>query len=163
MIAYDRSRPIIFLDIDGVLNRCGNPHGVGRMFEPECVHALKWAIEKTNAAIVLSSSWRYMTFDSEDSKAAMTLTGFEYLLKTHGLSVSTAYPLVVGATASDEDTEFRHNQITEWVRRNRQHRWLAIDDMQLEISEAFFVKTEGGVGLTIDNAIEVVRKLGVAV
>lgn len=167
-MGYDRSRPIIFLDIDGVLNRCGNPNGVGRMFEPECVWALSWIVEKTNAAIVLSSSWRYMTFDSEDSKAAMTLSGFEYLLRTHGLKVSTVSPILVGATEADDVECRREYQIANWARLNRVKQYVAIDDANLGCclrgpAKSDFVKTDGSVGLTIDNAIEVVRRLGVDV
>lgn len=161
MIDYERSRPILFLDIDGVLNRidCNGVTG-RRLIEPECVWALGWIIEKTNAAVVLSSAWRYMTFDTEDHPAAVTLTGFEYLLKTHGLSVPTVHPIVVGTTPSDEMVSNRVLQIDYWVDRHKPPLYVAIDDMDLGNPFLSFIKTNGRVGLTIDNAIEAARKLG---
>ena len=46
---------LIFLDVDGVLNR-GNTPG---KFEAECLDALKHVISKSDAKVVLSSTWRY--------------------------------------------------------------------------------------------------------
>ncbi len=169
MLAYDRNRPIIFLDIDGVLNRCGNLNGTGRMFEPECTWALKWVIEKTNAAIVLSSSWRYYVLDTDEFPSSMTLSGFEFLLRTHGLCPFGVHPVVVGTTAKDlpdnrlDGRLMRCEQIQEWIDRHKPERYVAIDDADLGMEFCEFVKTDGSVGLTIDNAIEVVRLLGVDV
>ena len=52
---------IIFLDFDGVLNSkkyiaLKNEPGV--CFDPECLNLLKEIVLKTNAKIVLTSSWR---------------------------------------------------------------------------------------------------------
>lgn len=46
---------VIFLDVDGVLNR-ENTEG---KFEEECVEALKYIVNKTAAKVVLSSTWRF--------------------------------------------------------------------------------------------------------
>jgi hypothetical protein len=63
-------KPIIFLDIDGVLNNRqyliikksqGSPKG--RHFDPESISILKEIIEETGAEVVLSSTWRYMGLD----------------------------------------------------------------------------------------------------
>lgn len=159
MIDYDRSRPIIFLDIDGVLNRCGCHDGTGHHFVPECVWALDWVLEKTNAVIVLSSAWRYMTFDTDEHKAAMTLPGFEYLLRTHGLRAPLS-PIIVDTTASDEAVDRREDQIERWWLDHGHDRYVVIDDAPLGIRPGKFVNTVGRVGLTIDNAISAARILG---
>eukprot|EP00012_Vannella_robusta_P006151 CAMPEP_0206201584 /NCGR_PEP_ID=MMETSP0166-20121206/11650_1 /ASSEMBLY_ACC=CAM_ASM_000260 /TAXON_ID=95228 /ORGANISM="Vannella robusta, Strain DIVA3 518/3/11/1/6" /LENGTH=261 /DNA_ID=CAMNT_0053620317 /DNA_START=1 /DNA_END=783 /DNA_ORIENTATION=+ len=54
---------LIFLDVDGVLNRDVTEGG----FEDECVEALKYIVQKSGAKIVLSSTWRY----TEENTAAV--------------------------------------------------------------------------------------------
>lgn len=52
--------PVVFLDIDGVLNTlalCSQPGGRER-FSPAAVMALKEILKRTSAKIVISSSWR---------------------------------------------------------------------------------------------------------
>jgi hypothetical protein len=50
---------IIFLDIDGVLNVVSQGHDeFGSLFHSHFEDNLKYIIEKTNAKIVISSSWR---------------------------------------------------------------------------------------------------------
>ena len=50
---------IIFLDIDGVLNvYCESRDEYGCMFHKHFEDNLRWIIEKTDAKIVISSTWR---------------------------------------------------------------------------------------------------------
>ena len=62
---------IIFLDFDGVLNTeqyqarlavdgAPNKDAWGPLFDPRAVENLRKIIEATGAAIVISSSWRYI-------------------------------------------------------------------------------------------------------
>ena len=64
------NRPVIFLDLDGVLNTElhqarlaveGKPNkdAWGPLFDPSAVENLRLIIDNTDAAIVISSSWRY--------------------------------------------------------------------------------------------------------
>ncbi len=46
---------VVFLDIDGVLNKITDP----RTFLPSCVEALNLITDTTGAVIVLHSTWRY--------------------------------------------------------------------------------------------------------
>lgn len=51
---------IIFLDIDGVLNVMSQEFDdYGQLFNPIFVNNLAYIIEKTNAKLVISSTWRY--------------------------------------------------------------------------------------------------------
>ena len=51
---------IIFLDIDGVLNVMSQEFDeFGQLFNPVFVNNLAYIIEKTNAKLVISSSWRF--------------------------------------------------------------------------------------------------------
>lgn len=47
-------KPILFLDIDGVLNRYASKEPI----EPDCVERLNQIVESTGAGIVITSSWR---------------------------------------------------------------------------------------------------------
>lgn len=50
---------IIFLDIDGVLNvRCEKKDEFGCIFHENFVNNLRWIIKKTDAKIVISSTWK---------------------------------------------------------------------------------------------------------
>lgn len=117
-------RPLIFLDIDGVLNK----HGYNRCsdvesstLEPEAVARLNRIIRESDAEIVLSSAWRYMVHGG-----AMTLGGFEYLLRTHGVA---AKGRLIGLTATDEAIPNRGQQITEWLNAHGWERpYVVLDD-----------------------------------
>lgn len=64
-----RSRRIIFLDLDGVMDNCKydvflNKHYLpekdefGVLFDPDCIAALRHVVGETGAEIVISSSWK---------------------------------------------------------------------------------------------------------
>lgn len=85
---------LIFLDIDGVLNGhkfCKAAQSTG--IDPTRVRELNRIVRRTGAAVVLSSAWRYMVHGK-----AMTLDGFGYMLRTHGV----AGVKLVGLTIPDE-------------------------------------------------------------
>ncbi len=60
---FDSTKPVIFQDVDGVLNSEED----GRMIDPKLVERLDNLVEQTGAQIVLSSHWRktpgYSSFD----------------------------------------------------------------------------------------------------
>ena len=95
---------IIFLDIDGVLNIMSNSYRTfmkpyGQHIEPHLVQRLNYLIEKTNANIVISSSWRG---DMEDTEKQMNEQGFKHWDK------------VIGKTGRDKEGH-RGNEIKEWL------------------------------------------------
>lgn len=104
---------LIFLDIDGVLNdHTFNEEAQSSTIDEDSVDALNEVIHKTGAVIVLSSAWRYQVLNG-----AMTFIGFEYLLRTHGVTNDLK---IVGSTRRDyEDykNDLRGNQISEWMKR----------------------------------------------
>ena len=58
-------KPVVFLDIDGVLCIKGCAPGT---FDRSCVHALNWLTDTTRASIVVSSTWRRMKNPTIDDK-----------------------------------------------------------------------------------------------
>lgn len=168
----EQMRPLIFLDIDGVLN--------GHEFDPEClcgaIHRDKMArlngiLRATGARVVLSSAWRYLIHRGE-----MNLKGMEWLLRSHGMLADRLIgitrmdtmierPAYSGMPESWPHTDERGRQISEWIvgegwkHYGEAGRHVVIDDLDLGISEAGhpFVRTDGTVGLTetdADRAIE---------
>lgn len=161
--------PIIFLDIDGVLNG-HDRHANGYCgIHPDKVERLNRIVRETGAKIVISSAWRYMV-----RKGAMTLDGFRYLLLIHGLDGSAE---LLPPTMLDEKVPGRGEQINhwliQWARREPRVNYVVIDDGSDErqfggsqtLSESLathhldrWVKTDSAVGLTdadVDRAIAI--------
>lgn len=153
---------IIFLDIDGVLNdHTADPIAESATLLPRCVEQLNRIIDATDCRIVLVSAWRYMV-----SNAAITLHGFEYLLRTHLIH---AKGRLIGMTRSDWESSGiqsseRGRQVQEWLDQHHASgigRYVAIDDLDLGYSEFGIplVDTDGRVGLTEVEADKVIAIL----
>jgi hypothetical protein len=114
--------PIVFLDMDGVLNGHGFDEAAqSNRIDPRCVEALNLILDSSGARLVLSSAWRYMV-----TGGAMTLRGFEYMLRTHGAHCNGR---LIGHTVPDEVIPTRGAQVSDWMARlgcNR--RYLVLDD-----------------------------------
>lgn len=156
----DYLRPVIFLDIDGVLNGHDfDRDALSNTINRRCVKLLNWILKQTDARIVLSSAWRYMIHGG-----GCTLLGFEYLLRSHGVIAGR----LIGATCLDE---------TQWVTRGRQiasfrdrhvsplARCLAIDDGDDEDSYGLrscgipWLRTDASTGLVFDDACRAISIL----
>jgi hypothetical protein len=157
--------PVIFLDMDGVLNG----HDYDELTEsctvdPDCV---RWfntiLVAVPGAKIVVSSAWRYMVHNG-----AMTLRGFEYLLRTHGVA---CVDRVTGLTCLDEELEPRGQQIRHWLNEHGGNRpYVVLDDggdkdgqwydLGINAASLRVVWTKGNVGLTdwdAHRAIEILK------
>lgn len=140
-------KPIIFLDIDGVLNKHSFVVNYCCGFNTKCVRNFNRIIRATNANIVLSSAWRYMI-----TGGAMTLRGFQYLLWSHGVKGD-----LIGHTCSDEEIMSRSLQIRKWVKDNKVDNYVVLDDMKI-VSHPF-IQTISQLGLTKENAEEAINIL----
>ena len=91
-------RPIIFLDIDGVLNTV--LHNAQIHLEPTFVERLKAILETTNAMIVYTTFWRHFH------------EYITYVLHRHGINVANhVLPLPMGVTRGKQSTKkFLHYQ-----------------------------------------------------
>lgn len=119
------SRPFLFLDIDGVLNDHDfNDEAKSCTLKRDCVKQFNRILRAANPEIVISSAWRYMVHGG-----AMTLGGFGYMLRTHGVRECD----VVGVTPTDEEVKGRGGQISHWLDENSSYRnheraYLVLDD-----------------------------------
>lgn len=160
--------PLIFLDVDGVLNdHQFDPEVMCGQIHRDKVGRLNRILRATGAGIVLSSAWRYIVHRSEAN-----LMGMEWLFRSHGLLAGR----LVGITRSDtmEPKEYdgrpgtwpvvneRGRQIADWLAESGQdHPYVVIDDLDLGISDAGhpFIRTDGKLGLTDDEADRAIELL----
>lgn len=147
-------QPILFLDIDGVLNDHTKYASGCTTILPRCVEQLNWLIRTTGCGLVITSAWRHMIVEG-----TMNPKGFGYLLRTHGLSSAEA---VIGSTERDRPGLSRNQQVLNWLRGNGANRsWCVVDDLDLGFSAcpqccSKFVHTDPAVGLTAQKATEIV-------
>lgn len=157
--------PLVFLDVDGVLNDHTPQENGYCGIEPKLASRLNRVLRLSGAEIVVSSAWRYMMFDRQ-----MTPRGFGNMLATHGID---AIDRIAGFTGRDTmipneagqlvpKPNERGELIAWWLKRHDrpERRYVVIDDLDLGITEAGhpFVQTNGKIGLTVadaDRAIEI--------
>jgi len=153
-------KPVIFLDIDGVLNTLEQSiHPCGReAFSPEAVPALQEILKRTGAEIVISSSWR-------EDIAGRIAPAFE----SNGLGGASRR--IIGHTpilpeASPETR--RADEIDAWLHQNPEYRrhFLVFDDDPC-VRSAFprrHILTHESIGLTsshVELAVKILlRKPG---
>lgn len=151
--------PILFLDIDGVLNRkgCFDEIAMSSTFDPECVEILNTVLDRVpSCKIVLSTSWRETLLAGE----AMTLRGFEFMLRTHRLHVASR--LLSYTTLDERIAKLRGQQIHFWLSVNAPTFWAAVDDTacsSMDLLGSRFVKTDPDVGITAEDADKLVYLL----
>ncbi len=130
----DAPTRILFADIDGVLN--GHDYcevAESCSIKGQCVGHLNRVVRDTGCRIVVSSAWRYMI-----GEKGMTMTGFHYLLRTHGVTAKP-HDLIWDVTRRDlRPDEKRGVQILEWLLqyraavRGRRVHFCILDDLSAE-------------------------------
>lgn len=157
--------PLIFLDIDGVLNTHGpiDPEVLCAGIHPDKINRLNFVLRKTDARIVLSSAWRYLVHNG-----CMTVKGVDWLLRSHGLigerliDITRKDTMIFDPKAEKPvpmDNE-RGAQIRDWLHNNRhQAPYAVIDDLGISQAGHPFVMTDGAVGLTSRDAKQAINLL----
>lgn len=185
MINYDPSRPVLFLDVDGVLN--DHPPFDGRIGSSRIYHdkvkLLNVVLEHTGAQVVLSSAWRYFVYRNE-----MDVRGLSWLLRSHGMwnrmvGITRADTMVhhlpkkIVTTEAEIYQQFprskeRGEQIDDWIALNgHRTRYAVVDDggidkdgnwcdLGIKSYKHPVVWTESKKGLTAKNAAELCGLLG---
>jgi hypothetical protein len=142
--------PVIFLDIDGVMNnistRTEPERGIVSWLDPDNVAVLNQIVRATGAVIVVSSSWR-LTLPLSELRAGFAAAGCE--------------AQVVGITPN-VDGPHRGREIRAWLdaQPDPPTRYVAIDD-QFDMPElpGRLVKTCRYSGLTANEVPQVLERL----
>ena len=152
-------RPILFLDIDGVLNdHTWHQPADSTTIDKPCMHRLNQIIAETDCDIVISTAWRYLIYNG-----AMTTIGFYQMLRSHGL---TKFARIVGVTHPDEiandgvtrviseyEKSDRGHQISNWMKRHGSDRRYCVvddrDDLGIQsLHTSKFIQTNKDTGMT---------------
>lgn len=171
--ADDKSRPLVFLDFDGVLNTerhfaelkgKGLPFKdkYGPLFDPEAVENLKKIIDVTSAQIVASSSWRYMGLEDlqrmwHDRDLPGKIAGITPLHTDDDKLLETDLSELDVITA-DMFCSSRGNQIRAYFEETGMdmdaQRYVIMDDLKdvLPEQEDHFIRINPIVGITEEDA-----------
>jgi hypothetical protein len=143
---------VVFLDFDGCMNNHSfSEDAQSSSISPACVHRLNKILIETGAKVVLSSAWRYMIINK-----AMTIKGFDYMLRTHGVLSGR----LIGHTKADEAISDRGWQIQDWIDENNHFGpYVVIDDMDMGSMHPS-VLCDGSVGLTDEDVERAISILG---
>ena len=132
---------IIFLDIDGVLNRHEHSYlKEGLRIHPEPAGYFQNLVSRSKAKVVLISSWRRWI-----NNGHMTTHGFSRVLWTHGIEAT----IVDALPAKDEDknhTEDRREKIIEWLEGHAVDSYVILDDLDVRLDN--HIRPNMHVGLT---------------
>ena len=155
---------IIFLDMDGVIATPKSLDGGMWGITKECQELLGLILQRTNAELVISSSWRYATV--EKTKEHFASKGFAYCDKIVGVTVRGYHHIEKGFPMSIP----RGVEIKQWIDNNihrdngkgafvrkklgEDYRYVILDDdddMLLE-QAPYFVRCDSEIGLTVSKA-----------
>ena len=128
---------VIFLDIDGVLNGHEWCHRGGLRINQMPARVLNAIVQENECSVVVSSTWaRHI------EKGDCTATGFSWMLRTHGIECK----VVDGINGMIIDPKIRTDNILKWVEENKPDKWIAIDDLPLQLP--YFIRPNPAIGLT---------------
>jgi hypothetical protein len=142
----------IFLDIDGVLNTPKTIKKFGFDFIDDILLALVARIvRETDAAIVLSSTWRIQEKDRNIVVQA---------LERHNLKIHDCTPVIERSGGWTEGGWVRrHEEIQAWINQNPVDKFAIIDDFEdAEIEGSFFLTDENR-GITVEIAEKIIQHL----
>jgi len=112
---------IIFSDIDGVLNGHEWCHVGGCRIRQDCLLCLNHLLYRTNARLVITSSWRHKIHNG------LPLPAFSWVLRSHGLETNVHDVTPPGPDGPED----RRNQIAAWLQAHDNPPYLALDDFPL--------------------------------
>ncbi len=150
---------LIFLDIDGVLNRDSTEIAApsGCMFvEDELVKKLHRIYCETHAKIVLSSSWRMGWYDIEfgktDTHNAEDYTALAGKLLSFGIPINGYTEMLYDQSRADEITKYLKNA-------KDVEAFVILDDMRIKGYKEHQIMTDPETGLTENDVKKAIALL----
>ena len=148
----NRFEKIIFLDIDGVLvlypgSQSHAANNTNKVFSKCAMENLKKIIDKTNAAIVMSSSWRLFR-----EYAGI----YRNELAKYGIDTARIVGCTINMAGDCKDiiadpVLLRSHEIKDYVERHELKNYIILDDFDLDDKE-HLIKTNMHFGLTDELA-----------
>lgn len=149
---------LLFLDIDGVLNKCmvvkitidGLTHE--EVLEPKMINNLNKIVSETDCDIVISSSWR-IPYSLDKLRQILSLNGFQYSEKI----IDTTPRIKTGKMSKFVS---RGHEIDKWIRDNNFNGVFVIldDNSDMEHLKGNLIQTNTFEGLTSDITNRLIRK-----
>ena len=137
-------RPVIFLDIDGVLAPIRRWDRYGDL-DPACVHVLNAIIARVGADVVVSSTWRY----------GKTAAELQQMLEGAGFAGRVIDTTPIGTPGGS-----RGDEIAAWLAEHDAGGYVIIDD-HVDVGElrTHLVQTHPARGLHSSDAPRVIATL----
>jgi len=142
--------PLIFLDVDGVLNtRNGS-------LDADKLDLLRGVIQATSAHVVISSTWRHTEHQMARLRPELEKRGIAIVGKTPDASYRNPdEPFWVAST--------RATEILQWLGEHREYtNFVILDDAPFTQLKGWLVQTKSDVGLTPEHCEEIIRRLNPA-
>jgi len=137
-------RPVIFLDIDGVLAPIHRWDRYGDL-DPACVHVLNAIVARAGADVVVSSTWRY----------GKTVAELQQILEGAGFAGRVIDTTPIGTPGAS-----RGDEIAAWLAGHDASGYAIIDD-HVDVGElrAHLIQTHPARGLQPSDAPRVIATL----
>jgi HAD domain in Swiss Army Knife RNA repair proteins len=148
------SRPVIFLDIDGVVvTDASLAAGGAKCADSACVALLNQLVAAVDAEIVISSSWR-TRHTIEFIRDVLSRAGFAWPERVIDVTERMHYRIENGSAVGRAE---RADEIRAWLAIHRRHAFVILDDdLEAEIT-GHFVRTRFDAGLSPDHVIDAIR------
>ncbi len=151
---------IIFLDIDGVLNFNGCRERIDTIYfvNDKKLRLLKWIVGRTNARLVLSSTWRLGWFDRDkglENEEVLIFNRLEEKFKEYGLSFLSKTPVAESGCRGHEIRAWLYG----WEGEPIESFVILDDNCDMEPYKGHLVQTSFWHGLRIRDALRAVRML----
>jgi hypothetical protein len=142
-------KPFLFLDVDGVLNRCGTSN---QGLESDKCEMLGEIIKKTECKIIITSSWRRTVHQRDRIYALVnSLRGVVHDMTNYDRRLEKEYD------------NYREIEILEWMTDHFfPERFVILDDDAKIVDVCLtphLVRTDSAVGLTPELVQQVIHKL----
>ncbi|MCX4317999.1 MAG: HAD domain-containing protein [Lachnospiraceae bacterium] len=156
--------PVIFLDIDGVLNSTfwNNAHQTeisgGTLIDNEKVRLLTQLAKKTKAKIILHSGWKFW-FSPDLHPLRRESENLVKLLRQNGLAIDGMTPdhSTEEIRTSRKFSLVKASEILAWLAAHEEAgQWIVIDDLDLHHQEIekHQIRTDPNIGLTKGNILQ---------
>lgn len=151
-------RPVIFLDMDGVVvTRASLSAGGLWAADKRCVAHLNNLVEIADAEVVISSSWR-ITHSIESIRRVLCSAGFKWPDRVVGVTEHLVYRYENGVAVGRAE---RSDEIREWLDDYPGRPFVVIDDdLEAEIP-GHYIRVPGDAGLdakAVNVAIAILSK-----